>query len=227
MSTASIQYVSSLFQSFKEIEPDGYRSILRFVEDHSTDISMLPVQEYFALQYAYAAALFETGGYQRVVALSDELLELSIVHSLQEVDGEDAYRALLYRRASSLLHLMRYDECIYVCDQLLRLHPTFTAAGILYEKALYQRPNALITRGRALSVVLFLLAASLIAFEVLVAEYFFGDRLDPYLGYVRNGSLFLGWSLLLFGDIAHRGFAWWRVRLRKVRYATRRHVRKD
>ncbi len=108
-----------LFRTFKEIEADGSRSVLRFVEEHARDISMLPVREYFGLQYAYCAALFETGNYRLVVDGTEELLELSIVHNLDEVDGEDAFRTLLDRRASSLFHLMRYDECIHICDQNL------------------------------------------------------------------------------------------------------------
>ena len=222
MSTAPTPYASTLYRSFKEIEPDGHRSILRFVEDHSTDISLLPVPEYFALQYAYVAALYETGRYQRVVALTDELLELSIVHSLTEVEGEDAYRALLFRRASGLFHLMRYEDCAYVCDQTLRLYPGFAAAGVLYEKALYQRPNTFIARARAFSVVLFLVAAVLIALEVLVFNYFLEQEMDRTISYARNGCLITGWSMLLFGDIAHRSWAWWRVRVRKTQYALRR-----
>ncbi len=215
---------SPLYRSFKLIEGESYRSILRFVEDHSTDISLLPIREYFELQYAYVAALFETGGHARVVELTHELLELSIVHSLIHVDGEDAFRTLLFRRASSLFHLMRYEQCLHVCDQLIRLHPDFAAATLLYEKALYQRPNKWVTRARAFSVFLFLAAATLIAAEVLVLDYILDTKVDRNFAHLRNGCFIIGWCLLLFGDIGHRSWAWLRVKSRANQYA---HVRRN
>jgi len=217
---------SPLFRTFKEIEADGSRSVLRFVEEHARDISMLPVREYFGLQYAYCAALFETGNYRLVVDGSEELLELSIIHNLEEVDGEDAFRTLLYRRASSLFYLMRYEECIHICDQLLRLHPQFVEAGQLYEKALYQKPIAWIARARALSVALFLFAAALIAFEVLVINQFAEDSWRTGFEYLRNGCFLLGWLMLLGGDIGHRTWAWSRVKHRRMKYLSKRTNRK-
>ena len=217
-------YENSLYASFKAIDVGSYRSILRFVEDHSRDIGLLPVAEYFSLQFAYVAALYETGAYARVVDLSDELLELSIVHNLVTVDGEDAFRVLLFRRASALFYLMRYDECVRVTDQLLRIHPGFTAAALLYEKALYQRPNRWISRGRALSVTLFLVAAVLIAAEVLVVHHFF-EPWSAAFGHARNACFILGWALLLGGDVGHRSWAWTTVRRRRGRYEEARSAR--
>ena len=221
MSESPSYATSHLYQSFKAIGPESYRSILRFVEDHSTDISMLPVREYFDLQYGYVAALFETGGYERVVDLTEELLELSIVHNIVEVEGEDAFRCLLYRRANALFHLMQYTESVRICDQLLRLHPNFEPGRNLYEKALYQRPNGWISKARALSVVLFLLAAALIAMEVLVIHNFF-DVWSEGFELTRNVSFVVGWSMLLGGDVTHRSWAWWRVRRRQRQYAQKR-----
>jgi len=220
--TESQTYSSALFLSFKEIEGESYRSILRFVEDHSSDISLLPVREYFELQYAYVAALFETGGYRRVVELTQRLLEMSIAHDIRDVEGEDAFRALLFRRASSLFHLMRYKECLHVCDQLIRIQPDFAAASLLYEKAMYQRPNRWISSARALSVSLFLLAAVLIASEVLLLDSLFDGDIDSRFIWVRNGCFILGWVLLLCGDLGHRTWAWLRVRRRVKRYTRRR-----
>lgn len=213
---------SNLFSSFKEIEASGSRSVLRFVEEHARDISMLPVREYFDLQYAYCSALFETGNYRHVIECTVELLELSIVHNLDKVDGEDAFRTLLYRRASSLFHLMQYEECIHVCDQLLRLHPQFVEAGQLYEKALYQKPIPWIARARALSVALFLFAAALIAFEVLVISQFAEASWRTGFEYFRNGCFLFGWLLLLGGDIGHRTWAWSRVKHRRMKYLSKR-----
>ena len=218
---------SNLFSTFKEIEAGGSRSVLRFVEEHARDISMLPVREYFNLQYAYCSALFETGNYQLVVDCTVELLELSILDNLKEVDGEDAFRTLLYRRASSLFHLMKYEECIHVCDQLLRLHPQFVEAGQLYEKALYQKPIPWIAKARALSVALFLFAAALIAFEVLVINQFAESTWRTGFEYFRNGCFLFGWLLLLGGDIGHRTWAWSRVKHRRMKYISKRNSRKS
>ncbi|MFK8057502.1 MAG: hypothetical protein AB8F78_15360 [Saprospiraceae bacterium] len=215
-----------LFRTFKEIEAAGSRSVLRFVEENALDISRLPVKEYFGLQYAYCSALFETGNYRLVVECTVELLELSILDNLVEVDGEDAFRTLLFRRASSLFHLMQYEECIHVCDQLLRLHPDFVEAGQLYEKALYQKPIAWIAKARALSVALFLFAAALIAFEVLVINQFAEANWRTGFEYFRNGCFLLGWVMLLGGDIGHRTWAWSRVKHRRMKYIAKRGSRK-
>ncbi len=217
-------YTSQLYRTFKEIDADSYRTILRFVEDHSSDIPHLELREYFDLKYAYVAALYETEGFAEVVTLSDELLALVISEDLRWVGHEDAYRALLFRRAGSLYHLMRYEECVFVCDQLLRLYPHFNQAAMLLEKALYQRPNAWVSRGRALSIVLFLAAACIIAVEVLVVRNFFAVHADA-IEVVRNACFLVGWSLLLGGDIGHRTWAWAAVRRRSSRYAQRRAAR--
>ena len=212
---------SQLYRSFKAIEADSYRSILRFVENHTDELHLLTAREYFDLQYAYVAALYETGAYEQVVAQTTRLLELAIEHSVTEVDGEDAYRALLFRRAHGLFHLMRYDECIRVCDQTLRLYPEDRAVAHLYERALYQRPNVWVSRARATSVSLFLAAALLIAAEVIVVQHFLEEwAADVTLA--RNVCFVAGWLLLLGGDIAHRAWAWTRVANARRSYRARR-----
>ena len=201
------RYESPLFRSFKAIEADSYRTILRFVEDHLPDISLLPVEEYFSLQYAYVAALYETGAYEKVLQLSQQLLELCIIHNIYEVESEDVFRVLLLRRASACFYLMEYEQSAKLCDELLRLHPDCKEATVLYERALYQMPNGWVSRSRATSVALFLLAAFLIALEVLVVQTFWPDYSTPLM-WVRNLSFLFGWLLLLGGDIIHRSWAW-------------------
>ena len=217
-------HASPLYRSFKAIDADSYRSILRFVENHTDELHLLSAREYFGLQYAYVAALYETGAYDRVVALATRLLELSIVEGIAEVDGEDAYRTLLFRRAYGLFYLLRYDECLRVCDQALRLYPDDAALAHLYERALYQRPDRWVSRARATSVTLFLGAALLIAAEVLVVQHFFPDWAAGVM-WVRNVAFVAGWLLLLGGDIAHRTWAWARVATARRRYRRRRRAR--
>lgn len=215
---------SHLYRSFKAIEADSYRSILRFVENHTEELHLLSVREYFDLQYAYVAALFETGAYDRVVHQTTALLELSIEHSITIVDGEDVYRTLLFRRAHGLFYLMQYEACITVCDQVLRLYPHDRAVAHLYERALYQRSNLWVSRVRALSVLLFLAAASLIAVEVLIVQHFFHHWTEQLM-WVRNVAFVAGWLLLLGGDLVHRGWAWGTVMAAKRRYVRRRALR--
>ncbi len=203
-------YESHLYRSFKAIDSDSYRSILRFIENHSAELGKLPVREYFDLQYAYVAALYETGAYVRVVSETVELLELSIVHSIVSVGDEDVFRVLLYRRANSLFHLMAYEEAERVVDQLLRIYPEHAPSRQLHERILYQRPNRWVGRGRAASVLLFLASALLIALEVLVVVHFFPDW-SQVIMQVRNVAFVTGWVLLLGGDLLHRAWAWMRV----------------
>ncbi len=215
---------SHLYRSFKAIEADSYRSILRFVENHTDELHLLSVREYFDLRYAYVAALFETGAYDQVVDQTRGLLELAIEHSITSVDGEDAYRTLLFRRAHGLFYLMRYRESLAVCDQMLRLYPHDKAVAHLFERGFYQRANVWVSRVRALSVLLFLLAASLIAIEVLIAQHFFEDSVETVMS-IRNVSFVAGWLLLLGGDLVHRGWAWSKVARARRTYAKKRALR--
>lgn len=217
-------YDNHLYRSFKAIESDSYRSILRFIENHSAELGQLPLRQYFDLQYAYIAALCETGAYDRVVEASTELLELSIQHNITSLDGEDVYRTLLYRRANGLFHLMRFGESLIVCDQLLRLYPDYSLARHLMERTLYQRPNRCISRLRATSVVLFLIAAALIAIEMLVIVNFLPEQTEEVM-FARNLSFVGGWTLLLGGDILHRSWAWLRTSNARRRYKKRREGR--
>lgn len=224
--SSSPTHDSQLYRSFKAIEADSYRSIMRFVENHTDELHLLTTYEYFSLQYAYAAALHETGAYDRVVAQTETLLELSIVHDIQTIDGEDVYRTLLIRRAHGMFYLGQHDACLNVCDQALRLYPGDKFVAHLYERALYQRPNRWISRTRALSVLLFLTAAILIAAEVLVIQHFYAQHVAAVM-MVRNVAFVAGWLLLLGGDIVHRAWAWGCVFGSRRRYARRRAARRE
>lgn len=224
MSSPEQPSATPLYRSFRELRSASFRTVMRFVEDHTRDISLLPVHEYFALQYGYVAALHQAGHHARVAELTEELLEVSIVHNLREVDGEQAFEVLLYRRADAFFHLAEYRAATHVATELVRLQPDDPEAVSLLERTLYQRYNPWVARLRQLSVVLFLVAASLIAFEVLVIHNFFSGWSDGF-ELARNVSFVVGWSVLLGADVGHRSWAWWRVRGLRARARAARSLR--
>ena len=217
---------SKLFRSFRLISATGHRSVIRFVEDHLADIHELPVREYFELRYWHLAALYEVGDYQAVLDVSTELLELSILEDIRTVEEEDAYRTVLFRRASALYKSAQYAAAAQLCEQIVRLYPQFRAAALLYERALYQQPNPRVRMGRAACIVLFLSAAALTALELLVVDYFFEQHLS-FVVLLRNVVFALGWLLMLVGDVGYRAYAWLRVRTTVMAATRRRAARSD
>lgn len=214
-------YTTKLFRSFQSIDASSYKSILLFVEENQTKLDALPANEYFELMYKYFIALHETGKYKKVISLSRELIELSLLENIKEINGVDVLASVMFRKSEAFFNLLDFDNCLKSCDELLRIFPSNKEGALLYEKALYHAKNSMVNKSRGLAIVMFILSAFIIGYEVFIAVYFQPDIVDSF-EIVRNSTLIAGWVILLGGDVLHLTRSWLKTYLLVSRYKKRK-----
>jgi len=186
---------SSVYLNFKEIDSQEYRTIVHFYEEYEADIQLLTVEEYFEMSVAYSTALFEVGAYNSFLAGCDDVIESVIYFNINEFEGENIYHSLLFRKAVALYHMMKYTESEKILRALDRMKPKDKAIFSFLKKCLRAQPPKIVRRARIVSVVLFLITASIIAIEIFVINKFF-PTLSIETEYLRNVIFVVGWTIL-------------------------------
>ncbi len=203
MTQHTATYPSQLYREFMEIEPGSYHQIIRFVEGHESELEYIYEEERFELLESYVSALFEVGAYRKHLHQIDRVIEEIMEHNIRFYKGEDVFQKMLFRKAASHFQLLEYEQAEFVLMELLRINPAYAdAAQFLKKCRRVQRPR-LLRQSKALSVLLFMLAALVIAVEVLVVRNFY----PGYAGLVETTRLSLmgsGLIVLFGGDLIHR-----------------------
>ncbi len=197
------KYQSKVYQIFKEIGEQEYQTIVRFFEEHEQDIQLLTFEEYFELLFSYTNALFEVGAYSNYIDTCDFAIESSIQFNVKDFNGEDIYRKLLFRKAASYYHLMQYDEAEHILQELIRMKPKDKLAIRFLKKCKIARQPGFVQSTRAASVLLFIIAAVVIAFEQFYIKPFLSEHTVTIM-LTRNIIFGLGWLVLIGGDLTMR-----------------------
>lgn len=197
MSFSPSTYQSKLFRDFKAIEANAYRQIIHFYEKQEVQISRLDFEEHFEVLTTYVSALFEVGAYPKHLLLVDAVIEMAITHNIVFYKGEDIFLKMLFRKAASLYNMLEYQKAEYILREIIRINPWNKDAVLFLRKCLRRQQPTYIQWTRAMSIVLFLLAAIVIAVEVLVVRPFF----DHYTMRTERSRivLFSIGGFLLFG----------------------------
>ena len=199
-------YHSRVFRDFKEIEPNAYRQVIRFYEEHEDKILSLDMDEKFEMLVAYVDALFEIGAYQKHLLLVDYVIEISIKENIQQFQEQDIFQHMLFRKAASLYNCVELEQSDYILRELIRINPQHPDAVLFLKKCLRRMRNGLVYRTRAASISLFLLTAFVICLEVLFVRPFYQEY-TYQVEAGRNYIFLFGCLVLLGGDLVHR----WRV----------------
>ncbi|MFK7809329.1 MAG: hypothetical protein AB8F74_16105 [Saprospiraceae bacterium] len=185
---------SSVYLNFKEIDSAEFHSIVHFFEQNEEDIQLLTLEEYFEMHLAYITALFEVGAYTSFLASCDDAIESVINFNIEEYNGEAVYHSLLFRKAISLYHLMKYEQSEKILWQLARMRPEKEVVSFL-KKCKRAQPPKIVRKSRVVRVLLFISAAFVIAVELTIIK-----KLMPEIGmeteYFRNGLFIVGWLIL-------------------------------
>lgn len=205
MSFSQSTYQSKLFRDFKAIEVTAYRQIIHFYEKQESHILQLDFEEHFELQTAYVNALFEVGAYHRHLILVDMVIEMAITNNIEFYKGEDIFLKMLFRKAASLYNMLEYDKAEYILREIIRINPWDKDAAIFLKKCLRRQQPKFLQASRAISILLFLLAALVIAAEVLVIKPFY-PMYAAAVEQSRFGLFGLGLVLLIGADLLHRAY---------------------
>jgi tetratricopeptide (TPR) repeat protein len=203
MSFSPSTYQSKLFRDFKAIEATAYRQIIHFYEKQESYILQLDFEEHFELQTAYVNALFEVGAYHRHLLLVDVVIEMAITNNIEFYKGEDIFLKMLFRKAASLYNMLEYDKAEYILREIIKINPWDKDAAIFLKKCLRRQQPKFLQASRAISIVLFLVAAVVIAAEVLVVRPFYPFYADA-VEQSRFGLFGLGLTILIGADLLHR-----------------------
>lgn len=203
MSFSPSTYQSKIFRDFKAIEGNAYRQIIHFYEKLETEINQLDFEEHFEVLTAYVNALFEVGSYQKHLLLVDLVIETAIQNNIAFYKGEDIFLKMLFRKAASLYNLLEYEKAEYILREIIRINPWNKDAVLFLKRCLRRRQHRYVQVTRALSIVLFLLAAMVIALEVLMVRPFFKEY--TFIVEQSRFTLFgMGGLLLLGVSFIHR-----------------------
>ncbi len=203
MSYFQSTYHSRVYRDFKDIESNAHRQIIRFFEQHEKRINGLEFEEYFELLIAYVNALFEIGSYQKHLQVVDMVIENSIEMNIQTFEGEDVYYIMLFKKAASHFNLYQHNEAEHILKELIKINPQDKEVINFLKRSRRRRGSRLLSWARASSILLFLLTAVIICFEVLLVRPFY-EMYAPKVETSRIITFLLGLLILILGDFLHR-----------------------
>lgn len=196
-------YHSLIYRDFREIEGNAYHQIVRFFEEREEAIKQLDFDEYFEMLLAYTNALFEMGAYQKHLLMADAVIETTMENNIRLYRGEDVFRQMLFKKAASCFNLQQQDGAEHILKQMIRISPGDADAALFLRKCYIARRSALWQNSQATAIFLFLLAALVIAVELLVVRSFYTLHV-PLVEMSRNSIFALGLLAMGGGYLGHR-----------------------
>lgn len=200
MSADSTIYTSTAYQAFFAIDPGEFKEKIRFIDRNRMILDSLTLSEYVEVMDAFAEALFETGRYERHLAVADELIALSIEHNISRVGDRDLYFETLFQKAASLYNLERTEEAVHILQELIKMDPHHESARLFLINCHVRKHSALLARVRSASAVCILASAIVIAIELLLVR----PTWPAIVSFVEMGrnTLFIGGTgLLIAGEL--------------------------
>ncbi len=203
MSRSFDTYPNDIYSRFCSIDESSYREIINFYEQHLDQFLPLEYEDHLDIRVTYGAALFEVGRYDDFILLADDLIESVIYQNIKYLNGEDIFEKLLFKKAAAHYQLMELDQAEKILWELLKMDPTNSAATYLLKRCKIKRQPGYMKSIKAISIFLFLLAAFVIAVELLIIRPFFAGHSDQ-VEMIRTGIFVCGVCLLLAADGWHR-----------------------
>jgi len=205
-------YQAEIYEQFHEIEETAFRDIIQFYERNEESIDHLEINAHMEIRSIYAMALFETGRYSDFILLAQDYLETLIYHNIQYLNQEDIYQKVLFKKAAAHYQLLEYSKAEKILWDLVRINPENKVASFLLKRSIIRNQPNYIAKLKGLSILLFLIAAGLIAGELLIVRPFFAEvALDFELA--RTAIFTIGFLILVFSDGVHRLFTFRKVNL--------------
>lgn len=140
MISPSSTYQSKIYRSFKEIESNDFRTVIRFYEERAVSISNLEFEEYFELLFCYTNATFEVGAYNKYIRLAEQIIEQSIDKNIQFFQGKDILCHCLFRKAAAHYNLNQFQQAGHLLQELIKIDPSHEDAAQLL-KCIYYKSN--------------------------------------------------------------------------------------
>ncbi|MBN8678998.1 MAG: hypothetical protein J0M29_12290 [Chitinophagales bacterium] len=200
-----------LYRNFKSIEVSDFYAIIRFYEQNEDAIRSLDFEEYLDCTLCYTHALYEATNFGKHLVMCDHLLELVIMHNVDQWGGEDLYHQLLTQKAASFYYQEAFVKAERILKEIIRIYPDDKLAAIQLNRTLLHQKPTWLFKARAAMVMFALLAVVVIALEILAVPYFFPHLLTPMQ---LAHQLLVGLSLaaLFVAEAGHSLRCWYLTR---------------
>jgi hypothetical protein len=200
MAFSATTYHSRLYRAFKGLERGDHQGVVRFFEREEEGILKLVFEEYYEILMAYCDALFETGAYRQHILMADVVISLTMRHNIHLFEGRDVFRHFLFRKAAALYNIFEGEQAEHILKELMKMDPSDREAIFLYSKCRQRQYPGLVGEFRALSILLILISACMIAVEILFVIPFYAQY-SYALAEFRTGVFFTGICVFIIGNV--------------------------
>lgn len=184
--------------------------IAKLYESKQEEIMLLSAERRLDILHMYIESLFELRDFYKMKKEVDVLLYLSLSEEIPVEYGKLYYEDALFWKAKASLELMEYDESQHILEQLRKINPKKKEYRSTLLKCLFKNKPDYVRTFRAITILLFLVAAIVILFEILIIQSFFMEILD-YVRYFRNGLFFSALGLVGMTEIVYWLYCEWSV----------------
>jgi len=200
LNTQSRTYYSSVYQAFLDIEEGNHHEKVRYVEKNLKVLSNLEINEYFKMLHSYHNSLFELGKHRKQLKIADQILEMCIMHHIQNVHGEDPYTQTLFKKAAAYYNVGEIDRATHVIKELLKIQPENEPSKMFLISCFTKRHKKGVLPFRSVSIGAILASAVVIAFELLYIRPHAPAHTE-YVEIFRNFLFILGVLSLVAGEV--------------------------
>lgn len=195
-------YYSQLYRNFRAIESGEFRKVVHFYERHEKEIRQLEFDEYFELLVAYTHALFAVESFQKYLLVADVVIEISFSENITDINGQEIFKATLFKKAAAYYHLYDFKKAIYILTELIKIEPNDQKNAYFLERCLRKSRPKFVRNTRAIAVSLCLATALIICIEVLFIRNL-AQNWGSLVELIRNIAFVVGIFILISGEFIH------------------------
>jgi tetratricopeptide (TPR) repeat protein len=172
-------------------------SKVRYYEDYVKENPYLTIEEKIELEVEYVYALFEIGKYEKVLENIDCVIEKVIFENIENHNGQDAYLGLLFKKAASYYNLEKYDQCISLAKQLIKIKPNIPLYNHLYYLANKKKKYLELSIINNLGILAVLCGMVLYVVDIFLVDPFLHQYHTGFV-YGINALLAIGFGIILY-----------------------------
>jgi tetratricopeptide (TPR) repeat protein len=166
---------SNVYVAFRSLPKKGWIDIIKLYESKQEDIDLLSSAKRLDILDMYLEALYEIKDFRKLKKEVEHMIYLSLSEEIPVEIGLPYYQAALFWKADTCFQMREYKESQHILEQLIRMNPNNTLYSSKLVKCFYWDKPSYIYRFRALTILLFFLAAIVIIIEFLIIKPFYNE----------------------------------------------------
>lgn len=192
-----------VYDEFLNIDRKSYQQQIRYFEKNKSEIHKLPPEYRIVIDVRYVFALYEVQDYYGFLTRVDKLINYVVSENIYQIDGEDIFQELLYRKGKAAYGVLDYYKADHILSELVKIDNASKRFDNAYLSNAIDKNRYEGKILSAISMILFFLSAGIIAVELLVIRAFYLDWVSIF-EWTRNTLFLLGIALILFSEFQFR-----------------------